>query len=467
MNKTCAIILAAGKGKRMATNKPKALCEVLFEPMLGWVKRACAQAKIPDCCIVVGHEKEAVIKYIENDDVDIAYQNDQKGTGDAVLSARNFLEARKDFDVAVLCGDAPFMDTMTLLGALKAHRKENSSLTIITATMQNPVGYGRIVRKGNNINGDLIGIVEEKDATVEQKQITEVNSGAYWFKVSDLLSALEKIKPENEQGEYYLTDAVRIIVEEGKKTVTLRAPYPYVAMGANTPADLYQLNKIATKAIINGHIRNGVEFLSEDGILISPTVSIGKGTKILPGTILRGDTVIGENCVIGPNALIENSKIGDNTTINSSQVYLSQVDNDVKIGPFCHIRPSSVIHHHVKIGDFVETKNSEIGAGTAISHLTYVGDSDVGKNVNFGCGVVTVNYDGVKKNRCTIKDGAFIGCNTNLIAPVTIGENGYTGAGSTIVKEVPNEALGIARAKQKNIKDFSLKKLANRKKKVE
>ena len=238
-------------------------------------------------------------------------------------------------------------------------------------------------------------------------------------------------------------------------------------MGANTHADLYQLNKIATKSIINGHIRNGVEFLSEDGILISPTVSIGRGTKILPGTILRGDTVIGENCVIGPTALIENSKVGDNTTINSSQVYLSQVDNDVKIGPFCHIRPNSVIHHHVKIGDFVETKNSKIGAGTAISHLTYVGDSDVGKNVNFGCGVVTVNYDGVKKNRCTIKDGAFIGCNTNLIAPVTIGENGYTGAGSTIVKEVPDEALGIARAKQKTIKDFSLKKLANRKKKVE
>lgn len=462
LKKTCALILAAGEGKRMGGRRPKVLCEVLFEPMLGWVLRSCAQAGIADCCVVVGRNKEAVISYLGGQ-TQVAEQTEQKGTGHAVLSAKAFLEEHKDADVVVLCGDAPFMDAKTLSDALKVHRKEDASLTMVTTRVKNPTGYGRILRE----NGALLGIVEEKDASADQKRITEINSGAYWFRAQDLLSAVQRLSPENEQGEYYLTDAVRTLLSDGKRVVTVEAIYPYVAMGANTPTDLYQLNEIAARAIIGTHMKNGVEFIAKDGILISPTVQIGKGTRILPGVILRGNTVIGENCVIGPNALIEDGIIGDHTVVNATQIYQSRVENNVKIGPYCHIRPGSVIQHDVKIGDFVETKNSVIGPGTAISHLTYVGDSDIGKNVNIGCGVVTVNYDGVKKNRCTIEDGAFIGCNTNLIAPVTVGENGYTAAGSTITRDVPSEALGITRSKQRIIKGFSLKKLAGRKKKVD
>lgn len=462
MDRICAVVLAAGAGKRMGSDKPKVLCEVLFEPMLGWVKRACHQAGISECCFVVGHGKEEVCSYLGENAI-VAEQKEQKGTGHAVLSAEDFLEEHRDDDVAVMCGDAPFLDAQTLAGALQAHRQAGASVTVITATIGEPTGYGRILRE----NGTICGIVEEKDATAKQKEIQEVNSGAYWFRVSDLLTALRQLKPENSQGEYYLTDAVRLLLDEGKTATTYQSEYPYVVLGANTPVHLYQLNQIAAHAIIGEHLNNGVEFLAMDGILISPTVRIGKGTRILPGTILRGDTVIGENCVIGPNSLIEDSVIGDRTVVNATQIYQSRVAEDVKIGPFCHIRPNSEIHHHVKIGDFVETKNSVIGAGTAISHLTYIGDSDVGKNVNFGCGVVTVNYDGVNKHRCTISDGAFIGCNTNLIAPVTIGIDGYTAAGSTITDQVPDHALGIARARQQNIKDFSKKKLAGRKKKVE
>lgn len=240
----------------------------------------------------------------------------------------------------------------------------------------------------------------------------------------------------------------------------------YVLSKAEDPFNLLYLSGISKDREISKHMNNGVEFVSKEGILIAQGVKIGGGTRILPGTVLAGDTIIGADCVVGPNSYLHNAKIGDRSTVNASYVLNSVVKNDVKIGPFCQIRPGCVIDYKVKIGDFVEVKNSNIGAGTAVSHLTYIGDSDVGKNVNFGCGVVTVNYDGVNKNRCSIGDGAFIGCNTNLIAPVEIGKNAYTAAGSTITKEVKEDELAIARTRQKNIEGFSKSKLKGRKLKV-
>lgn len=461
MENNCAVILAAGAGKRMKSDKPKVLCEVLCKPMLGWVISSCEQAGIDQICAVTGHGRALVEDYLAGRCA-TAYQAEQLGTGHAVLCAEDFLKEHLDGDAVILCGDAPFMDSRTISQAHKAHAEQGNAVTVISAELDNPSGYGRIVRE----SGAVTGIVEQKDATPEQTAIREVNSGTYWFKVRDLLGILNEIKPNNSQGEYYLTDAVRLLLEQGKKVGAYTAETPDVVLGANDRKTLYRLNTIARETIIERHIENGVEFVCTDGVIIDPDVEIDCGATILPGTILKGKTKIEAHAVIGPNSLIEDSTIGQYSVINATQVYQSAVHDQVKIGPFCHIRPNSVIHTKVKIGDFVEVKNSVVGAGTAISHLTYVGDSDVGKNVNFGCGCVTVNYDGINKFRTTIEDGAFIGCNTNLVAPVTVGENAYTAAGSTITKDVPGGALGIGRAKQVNREGFADKKLAGRKTKV-
>ena len=461
MNKNCAVILAAGEGKRMASNKPKVLCEVLFKPMLGWVIDVCEKSGINDSCVVAGFKSDQVIDFV-GDSAQVVLQNERKGTAHAVKCAKSFLEQHIDGNVFICCGDSPFLDEKTILAALDVHTKEKAAATVITANIDDPYGYGRIVRT----DGKILAIVEEKDADEKEKNICEINSGAYWFCVKDLLEILDDIKPLNNQNEYYLTDAIKLFIDNKKNVRAYLSQNSLVAMGANDRLNLFKLNDVYRKVLIERFMKNGVEFLSLDGIVISPDVVIGKGTQILPGTILKGNTVIGENCVIGPNSLIEDSVVGDGSIINSTQVYQSKIDHSVKIGPFCHIRPNSKICHSVKIGDFVEIKNSEIGAGTAVSHLTYVGDSDVGKNVNFGCGVVTINYDGVNKHRCKIEDGAFIGCNTNLVAPVAIGKDAYTGAGSTITKDVPSYALGIERGEQCNVDGFSKKKLVGRKLKV-
>ena len=273
---------------------------------------------------------------------------------------------------------------------------------------------------------------------------------------------MDEIKPNNAQGEYYLTDSVFIALNKGKRANAYISENPNVVLGANDRKGLLLLNNIARMAIIEKHMENGIEFNCTDGITIGRDVKIGLGTEILQGTIIKGNTVIGENCVIGPNCLIENCEIGDNVTLNYVQAYESKIEEGAKIGPFVHIRPNSVIGKNVKIGDFVEVKNSNIGENTSIAHLTYVGDSDVGSRVNFGCGCVTVNYDGVNKNRCKIGDNCFIGCNTNLIAPVKLGEGVYTAAGSTITKDVPDYALAIERGELKFREGYSKRKLKDK-----
>ena len=340
------------------------------------------------------------------------------------------------------------------------HKSEGNAVTVITSELDNPFGYGRIIRTANGISS----IVEEKDATPEQKKIKEINSGAYWFKTADLIEALGLLTTDNSQGEYYLTDTIYILLEKGKKADAFKSENPNVVLGANDRKGLLMLNKTAREDIINRHLENGVEFTCTDGITIGRDVVIGAGTQILAGTILSGKTTIGSDCVIGPNCIIENSTVGNGTTLNYVQCYESQIDNNVKIGPFVQVRPGSHIKDGAKIGDFVEIKNSTIGECTAVAHLTYVGDSDVGGCVNFGCGVVTVNYDGEKKSRCTIEDNAFIGCNTNLVAPVHIGKGAYTAAGSTVTKDVPADALVIERGEARIIEGYAPRKLKNRKK---
>ncbi|PWL71599.1 MAG: UDP-N-acetylglucosamine diphosphorylase/glucosamine-1-phosphate N-acetyltransferase [Clostridiales bacterium] len=458
MSETIAVILAAGDGKRMMSKQPKVLCEVLFKPMLSWVLSACEASGVGEICVVAGYEHEQVEHYL-NGAYPVVLQTERRGTGHAVMMAADFLKAHAGSNLLILCGDAPFMDAETLRGALAQHEGQGNSVTVITANLENPEGYGRIVRKGSGISG----IVEQKDATDDQLRITEINSGAYWFKTDDLLSVLWNLKNDNAQGEFYLTDTISALLAAGKRAGAYCAANACVALGANDRKALLALNRLATERIIDKHLENGVGFVSTDGVMIGPDVTIEPGTVILPNTILKGRTAVGANCEIGPGCLLENARVGDETRLNYVQAYDCVIHSQVKMGPFVHIRPNSEIHSGVKIGDFVEVKNSVVGSHTAIAHLTYVGDSDVGSHVNFGCGVVTVNYDGVNKMRTTIGDHAFIGCNTNLVAPVKIGNTAYTGAGSTITKDVPDGALAVERADQVMIKDYAYRKLRNKK----
>ena len=453
-----AVILAGGQGKRMKAPIPKPMFKVLGEPMLEWVLGACEQAALSRICVVTGYEAAQIEAYL-GDRCETAFQAERLGTGHAVMQAMSFLNADTDGNTLVLCGDAPFIDSETITDSLQQHIREGNAVTVITANVAEPFGYGRILRTESGI----AGIVEEKDAAPEQRAITEINSGCYWFRTPDLIGLLGRIRNDNAQKEYYLTDTIAIALETGLRAGAYCSKNPDVVLGANDRKGLLALNTAARTAVLNRHMENGVGFTCTDGIIIERGAEIGAGTEILPGTIIRGKTVIGENCIIGPNTLIENSQIGDGVKLNAVQVYDSQIDSGVSVGPFVHIRPNSHICSGAHIGDFVEIKNSEIGEGTMISHLAYIGDSDVGKHVNIGCGVVTVNFDGIRKTRCEIGDHAFVGCNTNLIAPVTLGKECYTAAGTTVTEDIPDYALAIDRGTLTIKEGYTLRKFAKKK----
>lgn len=452
--KTACIILAGGAGKRMKSERPKVLAEVLCKPMLGWVMDAAEQFGFDEIAVVTGFRADLTGEYVSaRGNVTVCHQPEQKGTGDAVRCAMEVV-SRCD-NVCVLNGDAPFIDSETLKSSLELHKTSGSDVTVITAEISQPQGYGRIIRE----NGEFTAIREQKDCSPEEAEICEVNSGAYWFNAAKLAEALPKLSTNNAAGEYYLTDCVEMMQRRSAYT----SSNPDIVLGANTRAALLELNQLARLRKLSQLMEEGVSFITTDGIIIGADVKIGCDTTILPNTVILGNTEIGKGCVIGANSHIENCKIGDNVQLNNVQAYDSVVEDDVKIGPFAQLRPGTTIRQGVKIGDFVEIKNSDIGVNTAVAHLTYVGDSDVGRGVNFGCGCVTANYDGINKFRTKIGDHAFIGCNTNLIAPVEVGENATTAAGSTITKNVPANSLAVERGQVRVIENWG--KNALRKKK--
>ena len=453
-----AVILAGGHGKRMKADIPKPMLEVLDVPMLGWVIRACENADVSKICVITGYKAEYIEHYLGGA-YETALQSERLGTGHAVMQAESFLSKDTEGNTLILCGDAPFMDAETIKCALELHTAQNNAVTVITAELDNPYGYGRIIRSETD---GIAAIVEEKDATAAQKRIREVNSGAYWFRTADLLELLSKLTPQNAQGEYYLTDTISHALADGRRAGVYLTENKDVILGANTRKDLLMLRENARQKVLEKHMENGVDFVCTDGVVIGTDVEIEPATVIQPGTILKGKTKIGSHSKIGPNCLIDNTVIGQHCKLNAVQAYDSVIEDNVKIGPFVHIRPGSHIKSGVKIGDFVEVKNSTVGEQTAIAHLTYVGDSDVGKKVNFGCGTVTVNYDGLSKQRCEIGDNCFIGCNTNLIAPVKLGKGVYTAAGSTVTKDVPDYALAVERAPLKVKEGYSLRKLKSK-----
>lgn len=442
----CAVILAGGQGKRMKSNKPKALCEVLFKPMIDWTIDAARSAKVDDICVVTGHLHEMLEEHLAGETKTV-FQAERLGTGHAVMQAVKFIEEFRGGNTLILNGDCPLMDAETIRGALAYHEKLDNAVTVISAEVENPFGYGRIIR---DAGGFLSEIVEEKDASVKQREIKEVNSGAYWFKTDVLLEALSKITNKNKQHEYYLTDCIEIAIKAGLRTSAFAAENSDVVLGANDRIQLLDLNDKLRYKFLQEQMLEGVDIPCSEGIIIGPDVVIGQDTRILPGTVLLGDTKIGKNCVIGPNSYLTDCVVGSDVVLDNVVAEQSKIGSGCDLGPFVHLRPGSKIGKEVHIGNFVEIKNSTIDDGTKVSHLTYVGDSDLGKNINMGCGCVTVNFDGQKKHRTVIGDGTFIGCNTNLISPVKLGKFAYTAAGSTIYEDVPDYTLAIARSRQEN-----------------
>lgn len=453
ITRCAAIILAAGDSLRMKSAYPYVMLKLLSKPMLEWVVNAAKKSGVKETAVIVSKPDNMVAEFVSGS-CEIFVQHEALGTAHAVMQARAFIEKYSDGNILVLNGDSPLMDAVTIRSALVTHNNYDNDVTVISAKVDKPFGYGRIVRDSE---GAFAAIVEERDAASDIKRIDEISSGAYWFRASALMEALDAVQPRI-NGEFNLVDVVAWLTANGYKADTAYAMSPDVVLGANDRMQLHQLNHIARMKQLEKHLEAGVDIPSFESIIIDPDVEIGMDTTILPGTILRGNVKIGKNCKIGPNTLIENSIIGDNVSLNSVQCFNSTVKNDANIGPFVHIRPNSVIGDGVHLGNFVEVKNSNIDTGTKVSHLTYVGDSDVGKHVNFGCGTVTVNYTGKAKFRTRIKDDAFIGCNTNLVAPVTVGEGAYTAAGSTITEDVPDASLGIARARQVNKIGWKLQK---------
>ena len=440
-----SVILAAGMGTRMKSKMPKVLHKVCGKPLSKWVIDASEAAGADKVCAVVGHKAETV-KEVLGDVCEFALQAEQKGTGHAVMQAIDVIKNSKG-EVVILNGDTPLITAETINKAIEYHKNNGNQATVITAILDDATGYGRIVRDND---GSVLKIVEQKDASKEEKKINEVNSGMYVFDAQSLVYALDKITPNNAQGEYYLTDTLEILLSAGKKIGGYAISDNDEIRGINDRVQLNEAEKIMQKRINEYHMRNGVTMRNPESVYIEDGVEIGNDTEICQNVTIKSGTKIGSDCVIGSGSMLDRAVIHDGVDVLSSVILESEVDEGTHVGPFAYIRPNCHVGKEVKVGDFVELKNSNLDDGTKISHLTYIGDSDVGKRVNFGCGTVTCNYDGKKKYRTTIGDDCFVGCNTNFVSPINVGDGVYIAAGSTITEDIPENSLSIARARQVN-----------------
>ena len=455
-----AIVLAAGEGTRMKSRLPKVLHQVCGKPMIGYVIDRLEELGIDKKIVIIGY-KGSLVKETLGKKVDYIWQKEQLGTGHALAQCRTALTKFKG-DLLLLSGDAPLLTIQTLKGLIETHREKDALATILTTILKPPTGYGRVIRHGD---GTIRKIVEEEDATIIELANEEVNAGTYCFKREAIFSALEKIKPENIQEEYYLTDAIEILTKKGHRVEVYTADESNEIIGINSRKDLALANKIMRECILNRLMFNGVTIIDPLTVTIDQEVEIGQDTIIYPFTIIEGKTKVGRDCIIGPAVQIRDSKIADKVEIKNSSIQNSIIESEARIGPYAHLRPESRIGKRAKIGNFVEIKKSAIGTESKVSHMSYIGDATLGEDINIGAGTITCNYDGFKKYPTFIEDKVFVGSNTNFVAPVKIGRGAVIGAGSTITEDVPPYALAIARERQKNIKDWAKKKSQKRKRK--
>ncbi len=453
MQNVKAVILAGGKGTRMKSDLPKVLHKIYDRAIIDYVCGSCKDAGIKDICIIVGHKAEQVIEHVQKENYTICVQKEQLGTGHAVMQANDYI---KDNElVVVINGDQPLISPQTIKSLISFCDQGNYGGVALSAIVDNPGSLGRIIR---DESGNLKRIVERKDCNEDEEKVKEINVGVYCFKGKLLKESFSKLDDNNAQNEYYITDVPAHIKNAGYNFGVFAIADISEYQGINSREEL----SIATSTLLTKtrkkHMDNGVTIIDPSNTYISINVEIGKDTIIYPGTNIQGNTKIGERCIIGPNSHIISSKIGNNVTIETSKVVDSTIADNCLIGPFTHIRPNCNVKNNVKLGSFVEAKNINVDENTKIPHHIYVGDTDIGKNVEIACGVITANMNAkYEKNRTKICDNAFVGCNSTLIAPINVGENAIVGAGSTITEDVSKNSLAIARARQTTKKDYNNK----------
>ncbi|MGB6178332.1 bifunctional UDP-N-acetylglucosamine diphosphorylase/glucosamine-1-phosphate N-acetyltransferase GlmU [Carnobacterium sp.] len=445
MTQRYAVVLAAGQGSRMKSKLYKVLHPVAGKPMVGHVIEQVEATGASKIVTIVGFGAEKVKDYL-GDRTNYAVQEEQLGTGHAVIQAETHLK-NKDGITLVICGDTPLLSAETLNNLFDYHQKKGAKATILTAHAQDPTGYGRVIRNEENY---VEKIVEQKDANDTEKLVQEVNTGTYCFDNKLLFETLSQVGNENSQGEYYLPDVIEILKNQNEIVDAYIMTSENEGMGVNDRVALAEASRLMRRRINTMHMQNGVTLIDPMTTYIDSDVTIGSDTIIEPNVTLKGKTIIGEDCFVGAHSEIVNGTIGDGVRVTNSSIKDSVMEKDSNIGPYSHLRPNSHIGESVHIGNFVEIKNATIGKTSKVGHLTYVGDADLGENINIGCGTIFVNYDGKNKFRTTVGNNVFIGCNANLIAPLTIEENVYIAAGSTITKDVPTQAMAIARARQEN-----------------
>ena len=453
MRDTAVIIMAAGKGKRMKSNLPKVLHNLAGKPILNYVLDTVDELEVKRKILIIGYKSDKIRELI-GDKIEYAEQKEQLGTAHAVLQTKKLLSDFKG-DVLILSGDVPFLTVKTLKKLLEYHQTNNFCCTLISTVLKNPKGYGRIIR---DKKGEIKGIIEEVDLSTDKKKVTEINSGIYCFNKEKLFQALEKVTTDNKQREYYLTDTVKILLGEGLRVGnTIVKDYSEI-LGINNQLDLADASRKVYQKTLQDLMLQGVTIVDPNSTFIERGVKIGQDTIIYPFTIIEKGTKIGSNCFIGPYSHLTDTDIGKGVRVWASIIENSTVKEGANIGPYTHLRPETVVEKGAKIGNFVELKKTIMGEGSKASHLTYLGDATIGKKVNIGAGTITCNYDGEKKHKTVIEDGVFIGSNNSLVAPVKLGKDSYTGAGSTITKDVPAGNLAIARSRQTNISGWRKKK---------
>jgi bifunctional UDP-N-acetylglucosamine pyrophosphorylase/glucosamine-1-phosphate N-acetyltransferase len=444
-NGRAAIVLAAGQGKRMKSKRAKVLHPLAGVPMLFYVLDLVKRLEIQRTFVIIGHQAEQVSEAVSAWGVTCLLQDPPLGTGHAVLQAKKALEGFSG-SVLILSGDTPLLRSETVQRLWEVHQKEQATMTLLTTRLANPYGYGRIVRKKS---GAIARVVEEKDATSAERSIQEINTGVYIIEAPFLFEALGEVEPNNQQKEYYLTDLIGIAARRGERLAGASAD-PEEVVGVNSRADLAAAEEILRRQIAARWMAEGVTIVDPAQVRIDPSVEIGRDVVIHPGVALEGKTRIGDDCILRA-CRIESSRLGEQVVVKDYTVIEeSEIESGVSIGPFAHLRPGTVLRKGARVGNFVEIKKSELGEGSKANHLSYLGDTVVGKGVNIGAGTITCNYDGEKKYQTIIEDEVFIGSDTQLVAPVRVGAGALIAAGSTITRDVPPEALAISRIRQEN-----------------